>query len=84
MQIAEKLADFLQVEFGVEKRERIQEFVVEESKKRALYWQEENRQSPTGQIPEIAYPSHHLIQPIKYDISLPQRLKKWVGKTFKK
>ncbi|MEK7991503.1 MAG: sulfotransferase [Thiotrichaceae bacterium] len=79
MQIAEKLAEFIQIEFDAEKRERIQEFVVDESKKRALYWQDENRAvSSSLKIPEISYPSHHLISPMAANAGAYSKFKRWV------
>jgi hypothetical protein len=55
---------------------------VEENKKRDLYWQDENRSASLLKIPEISYPSHHLIQPINPDVSAYAKLKKWI-KQFK-
>lgn len=84
VQIAEKLAVFINVEFDAEKRERIEEFVVEENKKRPLYWQDNERMPSNLKVPDISYPSHHLIQPIEPDMTAYTKLKKWIKQCLNK
>ncbi len=80
IQIAKKLAKFVQVEFDAEKRERIEEFVVKETQKHVLYWESDFHLETGFKIPEIAYPSHKTVRQIEPKVNRYTKLKRWIKK----